>query len=135
MLAGFISFFLLMYAVGLGYRSELRYVNVVIQLFFLYQSIRAYYVIHPELRGRYMSGVMQGMRTSLIGIAGFALFMTVFLTLNPTLLETIREHSDMGEYLGPITASLFILVEGVVISLIGSYILTRILLDVTFKRG
>lgn len=135
MLAGFISFFLLMYTIGLGYRTELHLFNGVIQLFCLYWAIRYYYVRNPEDLDRYMAGVAQGMAASIIGIGGFTVFMTIFIALNPEFLETLRQNSQMGEYLTPFTASLFILVEGLMISLIGSYILTRILLDVTFKKA
>lgn len=135
MLAGFISFFLLMFAVGMGYRTELHLFNGVIQLFCLYWAIRAYYTQNPENRVRYMAGVAQGMWASAIGIGGFTIFMTIFIAMNPEFLDTLRQNSQMGEYLTPFTASLFILVEGLMVSLIGSYILTRILLDVTFKKA
>lgn len=135
MLAGLISFFLLMYTVGLGYRTELHLFNGVIQLFCLYWAIRYYYRRSPDDRDTYMAGVAQGMWTSAIGIGGFTVFMMIFITMEPKFLETLRQNSQMGEYLTPITASLFILVEGLMVSLIGSYILTRILLDVTFKKA
>ncbi len=133
MLAGFVSFFLLMYTMGLGYYNELRIFNGVIHLFCLYQAIQGYYALHPENIGNYMMGVVQGVGASVIGVGGFALFMTAFLFLNPTLMGTIREHSQMGSSLQPFTASLFILAEGFVVSLIGSYVLTRIL-DTTLKK-
>ncbi len=133
MLAGFISFFLLMYVMGLGYRSELRVLNGVIHIFCLYRAIQLYYARHPENIGNYMMGVGQGMGASIIGVGGFTVFMTIFLALNPDLMQTIRQHSQMGEYLQPFTASLFILTEGLVVSLIGSYILTRIL-EIKIKK-
>lgn len=127
MLAGFVSFFLLMYILGLGHRIELRVFNGVIHLYFLNRAIRAYYDLHPENIGNYMSGLAQGMGASVIGVVGFTLFMTIFLSFSPTLMNTIRQNSQMGAYLYPFTASLFILAEGLVISLIGSYILTRVM--------
>ena len=127
MLAGFVSFFLLMYVLGLGHRIELRVFNGIIHLYFLNRAIRAYYELHPEKIGNYMSGLAQGMSVSVIGVVGFTLFMTIFLSFSPTLMATIRQNSQMGAYLYPFTASLFILAEGLVISLIGSYILTRVM--------
>ena len=134
MLAGFISFFLLMYILGLGHRIELRVFNGVIHLYFLNRAIRTYYDLHPENMGNYMSGLAQGMSASVIGVVGFTLFMTIFLSLSPTLMTTIREDSQMGAYLYPFTASLFILAEGLVISLIGSYILTR-MMDLSARKS
>lgn len=135
MLAGFISFFLLMYSIGLGYRTELHLFNGAIQLFCMYWAIRLYYIQNPENTVRYIAGVIQGLRASVIGIAGFTVFMTIFIAMHPEFLETLRQNSNMGEYLTPFTASLFILVEGLMVSLIGSYLLTRFLLDVTFKKA
>lgn len=127
MLAGFVSFFLLMYFMGLGHRIELRVFNGVIHLYFLNRAIRAYYDLHPENIGNYMSGLAQGMGASVIGVVGFTLFMTLFLWFNPSLMDAIRQDSQMRAYLYPFTASLFILAEGLVISLIGSYLLTRVI--------
>ncbi len=134
MLAGFVSFFLLMYVLGLGHRIELRVFNGVIHLYFLNRAIRAYYELYPEKIGNYMSGLAQGMSASVIGVVGFTLFMTIFLSFSPTLMATIRQDSQMGAYLYPFTASLFILAEGLVISLIGSYILTR-MMDLSPNKG
>ena len=45
---------------------------------------------------------------------------------NPNFLATIQASMPIGEYLTPVTASLFILVEGIAISVIGAYIVTRV---------
>ena len=126
MLAGFISFFLLMYSVGLGHRIELHIVNSIIQVFCLYRAIKLYYTLHPENINNYLLGVAQGMWATLIGVGGFAVFMILFLSMNSGLMDSIRQNSSMGEYLNPFSANLFIMAEGLVISLIVSYIVTRI---------
>jgi hypothetical protein len=126
MLLSFIAFFLLMYTWGLGYRSELRLFNVVIQLFFMYLSINAYYKIDPKHKENYLLGVAQGIRTSAIGILGFIVFMIGFMLKETKFMETIRQNSSMGEYLNPFTANLYLLCEGMIVGLIGSYIMTRI---------
>lgn len=126
MAAGFIVYFLALYTLGLGHRTEFRIFNGVIQLGFLYLAIRAYYAQHPESIENYMLGVVQGMWASAVGVGVFALFMTIFLLLNPALMEAILQNSQMAEYLNPYSASLFILAEGLVVSMIGSYIVTRV---------
>ena len=126
MLAGFIAYFLLMYVMGLGYRTELRIANVGIQLFCIYRAIRGYYAIYPRTQHNYLLGVAEGMWTSAIGVGGFAVFMTVFLALNPIFMETIAKNSMVGAHLNPFTASLFIITEGLMVGLIGSYLFTRI---------
>ena len=134
MLAGFVSFFLLMYFLGFGQRIELRVFNGIIHFYFLNRAIREYYALHPENMGNYMSGLAQGMWASVIGVIGFTLFMIIFLSLTPSLMMNIKQTSQLSEYLNPFTASLFILAEGLVISLIGSYILTR-LMDLSANKG
>ncbi len=134
MFAGFVSFFLLMFFLGFGHRSELRVFNGIIHFFCMYQVIQAYYLRHPEKFGDYMSGVLQAAGASAIGVGGFILFMNFFLSFNPTLMETIRQNSQVGEYLRPFTVSLFILTEGIVVTLVGSYILTR-LVEVNLRKA
>ena len=135
MLAGFVSLFLLMYFIGLGHRSELRVLNGVIHAYCLYRAIRAYYAEHLGDLNNSMLGVSQGMGASIIGVGGFTVFMTIFLALNPSFLDLIRQNSMVGPYLNPFTASLFILTEGLMVSLIGSYILTRIVENNLIKKA
>jgi hypothetical protein len=96
MLVSFIAYFLLLYVLGFGYRTEFQLFNVVIQLYFIYRSIRAYYATDSENTRSYMLGVVQGMRTSGVGVVGFAVFMTIFLALNPTLMTAICQNSQVG---------------------------------------
>ena len=133
MLAGFVSFFLLMYVLGLGHHSELRVFNSIIHIYCLYQAIVAYRNLHPQSVDNYVSGVVQGIGASVIGVVGFTLFMTIFLALNPEYMNQIKGTSQLGPYLHPFTASLFILTEGLAVSVIISYILTRVI-DMNFKK-
>ncbi|MBK7874116.1 MAG: hypothetical protein IPJ74_27445 [Saprospiraceae bacterium] len=68
-----------------------------------------------------------GCLPSVVGVIGFTIFMLLYLIGDANFMQTLRETNPLGEYLTPITASLFILMEGIVISLIGSYIITRII--------
>jgi hypothetical protein len=128
MLAGFILFFLPMTLLGLGDRSELRVFNGVIHVYFMYQAIKTYRELYPADRNNYILCAAQGILTSLIGILGFTFFMIVFLSLNPSLMNSIQAvNPTISVYLNPFSASLFILTEGVIVSLVGSYMITRIL--------
>ena len=89
-------------------------------------AIREYRKAHPEGLSNYLSGVAMGMYSSLIGVVGFVIFMVLYLSGDSELMAHIQANTPVGDYLNPITASLFILVEGVAVSLIGSYIVTRI---------
>lgn len=129
MLLGSIAFFLLMYTIGLGYRNDVHVFSAVLQLVFLHFAIQAYYRLYPENIGNYIDGVLQGLGASIVGVGGFALFMTAFLLMEPALMKTIQEKAHLGKYLNPFTDSLLILSIGLVIGLIGSYILTRMVND------
>jgi hypothetical protein len=134
MLAALIAYFLLMYALGLGYRTEFRFFNSVIQILFVYRAIRAYYALSPKSTHNNLLGVAQGMWVSLIGVGGFAVFITIFMYLNPTLMTAIAQNSVLKNSLNPFTVSLYIVAEGLIVSLIGSYIFTRVSEDVPITK-
>ncbi len=126
MLLGFILFFLLMYVTGFGYRIELLFFYAVIQIFCIYRAIRAFYALYPRSTHNNLWGVAEGMVTSAVGIIGFAIFITVVLALSPSLMHQMRIDSVLGPSLNPYTAGLIILTEGLMVSLIGSYVAARI---------
>jgi hypothetical protein len=128
MLAGFICFFLPMTFLGLGDRSELRVFNGVIHVYFMYQAIKTYRELYPADKNNYILCAAQGIMTSLIGILGFTFFMIVYLSFNPSVMDSIQAaNPTISFYLNPFSASLFILTEGVIVSLVGSYMITRVL--------
>ena len=133
MMIGFILFFLLMHLLGLSDSYNLRIFNGVIHISLMYFAIREFRSEHPDTIGNHVSGTAMGMYASVVGVLGFAIFMVLFLAFSPDFLQQLREAMPMGHYLTPITASVFILMEGIVISLIGSYILTRVV-DMNLAR-
>lgn len=134
MLVGFTAFFLIAHLMGFSEKYNLRILNGVIHISLIFMAIRDYRLQHKESVNNYVSGVAMGMYASLIGVLGFTIFMLLYFVANPDFLQALREVNPLGEYLTPITASLFILVEGVAISLIGSYIVTR-MIDMNFSRA
>ena len=127
MFAGFTVFFLLMHLFGLSQNYNLRIFNGVIHLSLIYLAIRDYRHTHEDSVNNYVSGVAMGMYASVIGVIGFTIFMLLYLIGDANFMQALRETNPLGEYLTPITASLFILMEGIAISLIGSYIITRVI--------
>ncbi|MDO8972057.1 MAG: hypothetical protein Q7U74_15290 [Saprospiraceae bacterium] len=124
---GLTGFFLLMHLFQLSERFYLRIFNGAIHLGILWLALRAWIRDHHDGAADITSGVAVGMFTSSIGVIPFTLFMATFLEFNPDILSAIKGHASMGAYLTPITACFFIVVEAIVISLIGSYIMLRIL--------
>jgi hypothetical protein len=126
MLTGFIAIFFVIYTMGLAQYTEYRVFNGIVHLSCMYLAIRAYYKTDKENIDNYMLGVAQGMEASIIGVVGYALFIVVFMHIDPTLMNVIKQNSKMGAYLNPFTVALAIVTEGLMVSLIGSYIMTRI---------
>jgi hypothetical protein len=126
MLAGFIAIFYIIYMLGYAQHTELRVFNAIVHLSCMYIAIRAYYKAEKANVENYMLGVAQGMETSVIGVVGYALFIIVFMKIDPRLMNLIKQNSNMAIYLNPYTITLAILAEGLMVSLIGSYIMTRI---------
>lgn len=127
MFLGFTGFFLLMHLLNLSQNYYLRVFNGIIHVSCLWLALRAWYRDHHEPSDDYTSGVVMGMFTSFVGVLPFTIFMVLFLAYNPSFLTSIQTQSPIGQYFTPITASLFILVEGIAVSLILSYIMVRLL--------
>ncbi|MCB0554094.1 MAG: DUF4199 domain-containing protein [Phaeodactylibacter sp.] len=126
MFAGFTLFFLLMHLLGHSRNFNLRIFNGVIHIGLITLAIKEYRKANPDNISNYLSGVALGMYASLIGVVGFTIFMAFYLIGDADFMHYIQNAVPIGEYLNPITASLYILVEGVAVGLIGSYLVTRL---------
>ncbi|GJM34590.1 MAG: hypothetical protein DHS20C18_35910 [Saprospiraceae bacterium] len=128
MFAGFTLFFLLMHLLGQSQNSNLRIFNGIIHMGFMYLAIKEYKSSFPNAADNYLNGVAMGFYASIIGILPFAIFLMIFLDQTPHLMAEFKQEMPIGDYLNPVTASVFVLVEGLIVSLIGGYVLTRIVL-------
>jgi hypothetical protein len=126
MFFGFLTFFLLMHFLDWSDKYYLRLFNGVIHMTGLWYAIRAWLQQHPDSLDEYPSGVALGMLTTLAAVIPFAVFMAIFLAYNPEFMATIKGQTPIGDYFNPVTASAFILMEGIAAGLIGSYLLMRI---------
>ena len=127
MFACLVIFFLIMHVLNLSKLYHFRIFNGVIHIIFMTSSIRAF-LKHQSEDYNYLSGVGIGIVTSMIGIVLFCIFQLVFLALNPEFMTSLQENVPyIGEHLTPFTAALSIFMEAVAISLIGSYVIMRIL--------
>lgn len=127
MFAGFTVFFLLMHVMSLSQHYYLRAFNGIIHLSFIFLAIKAFQKESPPGTFNYLSGVAMGMFASVIGVVGFTIFMLLFLIGNPGFMLDLKESLPIGEYLNPVTASLMITMEGIAVSVISSYIITRVI--------
>lgn len=126
--AGLTAFFLIMHFIGFSHNYNLRILNSVIHLTIIYLAIREYRHEHEASISNYLSGVAMGMYTSVVGVLLFTVFMFLFMTIDTNFTQGIIESFELSDtFIMPIGASMFIFVEGVATSLIGSYILTRVI--------
>jgi len=127
MFIGFTLYFVVMHLLGLSETFEARLFNGVVHLSLLYLAIQEYRKADETGdTSNYMRGVAVGMYSSFIGVLGFTIFMVIFLSINDSFMMALKEHFAIGRYLNPLSASLFMFVEGIAVGLIGSYIITRV---------
>ena len=126
MFLGFLSFFLTMHFLNLSDRYYLRSLNGVIHLAGLWFAMKAWLRENPDSLDEYPSAVALGMLTTLAAAIPFTVFMAIFLAYNPEFMAAIKTQRHIGEYFNPVTASIFILMEGIAVGLIGSYIIIRV---------
>jgi hypothetical protein len=120
-----VAIFLLSYLAGLADNYELRVVNGLLHIVILYYGIRQLRTDQPDTHQNYVSGVAQGIYVGSVGTLLFAIFLVLFLAYTPNLVASLQETTPLGPALTPITAGVFILMEGVAVSLIASYMVTR----------
>lgn len=119
------SFFLLMWIFNQADKTWLRVFNGVIHIIVLYFAIKKYRNKSPETYGNYLSGVSLGLYTSIIGSLLFAGFIALFISLNPAFEQSLTSAIPYNMDFIPLSAALFVVVEGIVAGLIGSYVVTR----------
>lgn len=129
----FIAVFLVTHLLNLSANYNFRALNWVVQIIFIWKAIRDYANEHldheKEILDNYPANVTLGFFTSLFGVVPFALLMGIYLTLNKEFMASLVMNSKLGEYLTPFTAGLFLVSEGIMFSLIVSYLLARVLQD------
>lgn len=126
MFLGFIGYFVLMNVLNLATRFNFRVFNGVIHIILIYLAIKAYDRSNPE-GFNYLSGVAMGIITSVIGVIPFAIFQIAFLSYNASFMEALQQAMpSIGQYLTPWTTGLIVLMEGLAVSFVASYIIMRI---------
>ncbi len=126
MFLGFTLFFLAMHLLQLSHHYYLRLFNGVIHATGLWFALRAWLLAHPDAHDEYPSGVALGMLTTLVAVVPFTIFMAISLAYSPEFMARIQSQNPIGQYFNPVTASAFILMEGIAAGLLGSYIIMRI---------
>ena len=123
----FVALFLFMKTIGQVQQFNFRILNGFFHILFITLAIRDYKSTYPELFN-YLSGTAVGMMTSLVGVIPFAVFMIVYLNVDSEFMIYLQENiKGIGMYLTPFYSGVIILMEGLAVSLLLSYIITRML--------
>jgi hypothetical protein len=122
--AALIGFFLVMKFAGLHRYLALRYFNWIIYALGIIIAFSVYSrnnTKHVKHRLQYLKGIKMGLRIALIAIIPFAIFMFVYLRIDESFMIYIRENSEFGRYLSPISAAAVVAIEGFVGGAITTY--------------
>ncbi|MEM6396739.1 MAG: hypothetical protein AAF741_10375 [Bacteroidota bacterium] len=123
--AGLVAIFLISYAAGVAANYELRIINGLLHTVVLYYGIKQLRIVKPSTHQNYVSGVAQGIYVGAVGTILFMIFIILFLALNQSFLAELQAASGWRTLLTPIMAGTFVFMEGVAVSLIGAYLMTR----------
>ncbi len=127
MLLGFMAFFFAMKWLGLYTNINLRGFNILIHATFAFLSMRAFRFQNPD-PFEFFTTFAVGFRTSMVAVLGFALFQFIYLQfLNPGFMDYVHQNALMGSYLTPAFASIFLVIEGLGVTIFASYIGMRYL--------
>lgn len=134
MFAGFLLYFLLMKALNLSENYNFRIFNGIIHLILLYMAIRAYRNQFPE-EFNVLSGVSVGVMSSAVGVVPFALFQLIYLNIDTDFMQYLQDNVSMiGEYLTPFSAALILIMEGLAVSFVASYVFVRMVMAIKYDR-
>lgn len=133
MFAGLTALFVIMHILNLSQRYHLRLLNAVIHLICLTLAIGA--ARRERMKASadvqeadYMFEIAAGVLTSVFGALSFAVFQLIHLSINTEFMQYLKDNVPyVGQYLNPFTASVSIFMEGLAMSIVGSYIIARVI--------
>ena len=119
---GLIAYFLVMHLAGLAHEVELRLLNLLILVTGVYLALRKFRETHED-RLNYFRALVTGVSTAAIGASVFAVFLFLYMTLDPRLMQSIIENEPMGRYMNPYIAACIVALEGLFSGLLVTFIL------------
>ena len=110
---GLMSYFLIMDAFDLVHNLNLRIFNAVIMFSGIFLLLKRYKKQDYDKPFSYLNGLTAGFFVTLIGTGAFAIFMTIYLLMNPEFVIEIKETEPQGMYLNIPAMVMLILIEGI----------------------
>jgi len=126
MTLGLIAYFLIMKLVGLVHVIELRTVNAVILVTFVWLGLKKFENQHDH-EIEYLQGIGLGILTSAVGVILFSIFIFFYLQLDNDLMASIRDRETFGQYLNPYILAFVIALEGIASGFIATFIIMQYL--------
>jgi hypothetical protein len=120
--AGLIIYFVTMKFAGLSHHPELRLLNLVVLVVGIYFALKKFKSTHED-RLNYFRALVTGVATGAIASIVFAVFLFLYMQLDPNMMETIKANEPMGRFLNPYIASFIVALEGVFSGLLVTFIL------------
>ncbi len=120
--AGLIGYFLLMQVIGLSHYVELRMLNIIVLISGIYFALKKFKNTHAD-HMNYFRGLIMGVATGTIASVIFAVFLFIYMNLDPSLMQSIIDNEPMGRYLNSYMAAFIVALEGVFSGLLVTFIL------------
>ncbi len=106
-----ILFFLIMKVVGLGHHAELRLLNLIILTVGVYLALKKFKLTHSD-HLNYFRGLIMGVATSGIASLIFGAFLFIYMKLDASMMQSIKDNEPMGRYLNPYIVAFIVVLEG-----------------------
>lgn len=120
--SGLIAFFLIMKVAGLAHIYELRFLNVIIQVGGIYFALKKFRETHDQ-HMNYFRALVTGVATGAVSSVIFALFLFIYLSVDPGFMQDIITNEPMGRYLNPYITSFMVALEGLFSGLLFTFII------------
>jgi len=124
--AGLIVFFLFMRFLDKGHHVELRLLNLFILGGGIYFGLKKFRDTHGH-QIDYCRALITGVAIGAVGWAAFALFLFLYMKLDPGFMQAIINNEPMGRYLNAYMAAFIVSLEGFFSGLIVTFVLINYL--------
>ena len=120
-----IVFFVAMIVVGLSEVLWLRYVNFAILLAGIIGAFKIYKKKVATGGIPYFDGLRMGARITLTAMIPFAIFIGIYLKIDTSFMNYVRQSAEFGSYLTPGSAAAGVAFEGIVSGFLTSFCLMQ----------
>jgi Protein of unknown function (DUF4199) len=119
---GLMLYFLLMQLIGLSHHVELRLLNLLVLVGGIYFALKKFKNTHED-HMNYFRGLVTGVATGAIASVVFAIFLFIYMKVDPSLLKSVQENEPMGHYLNEYMSAFIVALEGVFSGLLVTFVL------------